>query len=398
MGADVSRDISSWREIDWKRLTKLNVKKLQRLMRDHQVDALIVQSLDNFQYITGYRVPANINLIPYLHRQGAILPAEGDQPIMLAGAADIFDAKHFHWIEDVRSMPIQIELWPKIMKSALDDHGITGTVALDSRMQHGLAEGIKQELGATYRFVNGSEMLETARAVKNDEEIKAYIRALALAEVQMRAARDTVREGVSESRVAAEAEYALRMADPDAFPAWSLFVMSGDRAAYLQRSPSSKIIRRGEIVMIDGGCHWNGYYSEFSRHVMVGEPSAEQKRIYAVAFEAEQKAVEAIKPGAKASTIDKIARGIIKDAGYEKYQHPHITGHGHGLEIHDPPLIGDPGQVKEWVFEKGMIVAIEPGVFKPGVGGVREEDVVLVTESGHEVLTRAEYENKLLSK
>ena len=398
MGADVSRDISSWKEIDWKRLTELNVKKLQRLMRDHQVDALIVQSLDNFQYITGYRVPANINLMHYLHRQGAILPAEGDQPIMLAGAADIFDAKHFHWIEDVRSMPIQIELWPKIVKSALDDHGIVGTVALDSRMQHGLAEGIKRELGATYRFVNGSEMLETARAVKNDEEIKAYIRALALAEVQMRAARDTVREGVSESRVAAEAEYALRMADPEAFPAWSLFVMSGDRAAYLQRSPSSKIIRRGEIVMIDGGCHWNGYYSEFSRHVMVGEPSAEQKRIYAVAFEAEQKAVEAIKPGVQASTIDKIARGVIKNAGYEKYQHPHITGHGHGLEIHDPPLIGDPGQVKEWVFEKGMIVAIEPGVFKPGVGGVREEDVVLVTESGHEVLTRAEYENKLLSK
>jgi Xaa-Pro aminopeptidase len=398
MGAEVSRDISGWKEIDWKKLTEINVKKLQRMMRDHEVDALIVQTLDNFQYVTGYRVPSSINLMHYLHRQAAILPAEGDEPIMLAGAADIFDAKHFHWIADVRPMPIQVELWPKIVKSALDDHGIVGTIALDSRMQHGLAEGIKRELGEKYRFVSGSEMLETARAVKNDEEVKAYIRALALAEVQMRAARDAVREGVSEDHVAAVAEYAMRMTDPDAFPAWALFVMSGERSAYLQRYPSSKIIRRGEIVMIDGGCHWNGYYSEFSRHVMVGEPSAEQKRIYAVAFEAEQKAVEAIKPGVKASTIDKIARGIIKEAGYEKYQHPHITGHGHGLEIHDPPLIGDPGQVKEWVFEKGMIVAVEPGVFKPGVGGVREEDVVLVTESGHEVLTRAEYENKLLSK
>jgi len=334
----------------------------------------------------------------YLHRQGAILPAHGDQPIMLAGAADIFDAKHFHWIEDVRAMPIQIDLWPKIVKSALDDHGIAGTIALDSRMQHGLAEGIKRELGAKYSLVDGSEILETARAVKNDEEIKVYLRALTFAEVQMRAARDAVKEGVSEAHVAATAEYALRTADPEAFPAWSLFVMSGDRAAYLERSPSSKIIRRGEIVMIDGGCHWNGYYSEFSRHVMVGEPNAEQKRIYTVALEAEQKALEAIKPGIKASTIDKIARDVIKDAGYEKYQHPHITGHGHGLEIHDPPLIGDPGQVKEWVFEKGMIVAVEPGVFKPGVGGVREEDIVLVTESGNEVLTRAAYENKLLSK
>ena len=173
LSAEVSRDILGSKEIDWKRLTEFNVKKLQRLMRDHEMDALIVQSLDNFQYITGYRVPSNINLMYYLHRQGAILPADGDQPIMLAGAADIFDAKHFHWIEDVRSMPIQIDLWPKIVKSALDDHGIVGTVALDSRMQHGLAEGIKRELGTKYRFVGGSEILETARAVKNDEEIKA---------------------------------------------------------------------------------------------------------------------------------------------------------------------------------------------------------------------------------
>jgi len=397
MGVGISLDILAWKEIDWKKLTELNIRKLQRLMQDRGVDALIVQSLDNFQYITGYRVPSNINLMHYLHRQGAVLPAEGDQPVMLAGAADIFDAKHFHWIEDVRPMPIQIELWPKIVKSALSDHDITGTVALDSRMQHGLAEGIRRELGEKYRFVSGSEILETARAVKNDEEIKAYCRALAFAEVQMKVARDAVKEGVSESQVAATAEYALRMADPEAFPAWALFVMSGDRAAYLERSPSSKIIRRGEIVMIDGGCHWNGYYSEFSRHVMVGEPSAEQKSIYRIALEAEQKALEAIKPGVKASTIDKVARGVIRDAGYEKYQHPHITGHGHGLEIHDPPLIGDPGQVKEWIFEKGMIVAVEPGIFKPGVGGVREEDVVLVTESGHQVLTRAEYENKLLS-
>lgn len=85
MSAELSWDILAWKEIDWKKLTEFNVTKLQRSMRDHQIDALIVQSLDNFQYITGYRVPANINLMHYLHRQGAILPAEGDQPIMLPG-------------------------------------------------------------------------------------------------------------------------------------------------------------------------------------------------------------------------------------------------------------------------------------------------------------------------
>ena len=395
---EISPEMVAWKEIDWKRLTELNVRKLQRLMKEKEVDALIVQSLDNFQYITGYRVPANINLIYYLHRQGAILPAEADQPIMLAGAADIFDVKHFHWIKDARPTPIQAGLWPKIIKKALDDHKITGgTIALDYTMQYVLAEKLQKELKGNYKFVDGSEILETARAVKNEEEIKVHRRAVALAEVQMRAAIDAVREGVREIDVAVKAEYALRMADPDAFPAWSLFVMSGDRAAYLERYASNKIIRRGEIVLIDGGCHYNGYYAEFSRHVMVGKPTNEQKKLYRVAWEAEQKAVEAVRPGVKASEIDKIARGIIEDAGYGKYQHPHITGHGHGLEIHEAPLIGDPGQVKEYILEPGMIVAIEPGIFKPGVGGVREEDILLVTETGHEVLTKMEYEEKLLS-
>lgn len=398
MSVEISPEMAAWKEIDWKKLTEINVRKLQRLMKEREVDTLIVQSLDNFQYITGYRVPANINLIYYLHRQGAILFAEADQPIMLAGAADIFDVKHFHWIKDARPTPIQSDLWLEIIKKVLEDYKITGgTVALDPIMPYVLVDKLQKELNGNYEFVSAGEILETARAVKNEEELKVYRRAVALAEAMMRVAKDNVKDGVKEVEVAAKAEYALRMADPNAFPAWTYFVMSGDKAAYLERVATDKIIRRGEIVMIDGGCHYNGYYAEFSRHVMVGKPTAEQKRLYRVAFEAEQEAVEAIKPGVKVSKIDKIARGIIEDAGYGKYQHPHITGHGQGLEIHEAPLIGDPGQVKEYTFQPGMIVAIEPGIFKPGVGGVRVEDIVLVTETGHEVLTKIEYEEKLLS-
>ena len=398
MSVEISPEMAAWKEIDWKKLTEINVRKLQRLMKEKEVDTLIVQSLDNFQYITGYRVPANINLIYYLHRQGAILFAEADQPIMLAGAADIFDVKHFHWIKDARPTPIQSVLWLEIIKKVLGDYKITGgTVALDPIMPYVLVDKLKKELNGNYEFVSAGEILETARAVKNEEELKVYRRAVALAETMMRVARDNVKDGVKEVEVAAKAEYALRMADPNAFPAWAYFVMSGDKAAYLERVATDKIIRRGEIVMIDGGCHYNGYYAEFSRHVMVGKPTAEQRKLYRVAFEAEQEAVKAIKPGVKVSKIDKIARGIIKDAGYGKYQHPHITGHGQGLEIHEAPLIGDPGQVKEYIFEPGMIVAIEPGIFKPGVGGVRVEDIVLVTETGHEVLTKIEYEEKLLT-
>jgi Xaa-Pro aminopeptidase len=398
MKDEISPEMLAWKDIDWKKLTEINTRKLQASMKKENMDLLIVQSLDNFQYMTGYRVPGNINLLYYLHRQGAILPVDADEPIMLAGAADIFDVTHFHWIKDVRSTPVKATLWPKIIGKVFKDYKITnGTIGLDYSMQYVLAEGLQRELGKSFKFVNGSEILENARAVKNEEEIKVHRRAVALAEVQMKVARETAKEGVRESEVAARAEFALRMSDPEAFPAWSLFVMSGDRASYLERVASNKIIRRGEIVNIDGGVHYNGYYAEFSRHVMVGQPTKEQKDLYRAAWEAEQAAVKAVKPGVKASTLDAIARRVIKEAGYEKFQHPHITGHGHGLEIHEAPMIGDPGQVKEYILEPGMILALEPGIFKPGVGGVREEDILLVTATGHEKLTKADYEEKLLS-
>jgi Xaa-Pro aminopeptidase len=209
-------------------------------------------------------------------------------------------------------------------------------------------------------------------------------------------AKAEVKEGVREIEVAQAAERRLAELEPLAHPSYKTTVMSGDRAAYLDRIPTNKVIGNGELVNIDAGCYYLGYQSEFSRTVMVGKPTKEQKELYRAAFEAEQQAIKAIKPGVKTSELDRIAREIIKEAGYEKYQHPHITGHGQGLAPRDLPMIGDPGQTKEFIIQPNMVIALEPGIFKPGVGGVREEDVILVTETGHEVLTKVEYDNRLL--
>ncbi len=394
---EISPDISTWKDIDWMKLTKLNIERVRRLMQVEGTEALFVHDASNFQYLTGYMNPAHFHSKGTPLRQGAIMLAGEDQPIMLAGAADFFDAKNFWWIEDVRSMPARLEKWPLIIKDVLHDHGLKqGKIAVDPHSPYTLVDDLKQKLGGSFVFANAKSILDTARSVKNVEEIKVIRRAAALATAMVVAAKDAIKEGVREITVAKEAEYTLAKLEPLALPAYQTVVMSGDRAAYLDRIPSNKIIRRSEIVNVDAGCYYMGYLSEFSRHKMVGKPREEQKKLYRAAFEAEQQAIKAIKPRVKGSEIDRIARDVIEKAGYREYQHPHYTGHGHGLGPHDRPIIGDPGQAEDCILEAGMVVAIEPGIFKPGVGGVRVEDVVLVTETGHEILSNVEYEYKLL--
>jgi Xaa-Pro aminopeptidase len=389
--------MAAWKEVDWQRLTGSNIQRLKSLMERDGVDALFVHRVDNFQYVTGYMTPTHYNLMFYTLRQGAILLAGEEQPIMLAGAADIFDVKNFWWIKDVRSMPWGLEPWPKIIKEVFHDYGFTGgKVAVDPDTTYILMDSLRQELGEGYRLVSAGPILEEARGVKNPEEIKVIRRAAGLASAMVVTAKGAIREGVREIDVAVEAERTLSRLEPLAYPSFKPTISSGERAAYLDRIPSAKVIGNGEIVMIDAGCRYMGYYSEFSRHVMVGKPTEEQKRLYRTALAAEQNAVKAIEPGARSSDIDRIARQTIEEAGYGAYQHAHYTGHGHGIGIHDAPILGDPRQEKEYIIEPGMVVAVEPAILKPGVGGVRVEDVVLVTESGHEVLSKVDYEEKLL--
>ena len=391
-------EMAAWKEIDWRKLTELNIQRLKSIMKVNSVDALFVHRIDNFQYVTGYMNPTHYNLMFYTLRQGAIVLAEKEQPIMLAGAADIFDVKNFWWIEDARPMPWGLEPWPKIIKEVFHDYGIKkGKVAIDPDTTYILMDGLRRELGDDYTLISAESILEEARGVKNPEEIKIIRRAAGLASSMVVAAKNHIKEGVREIDVATEVEKTLMHLAPLAYPSFKPTISSGERAAYLDRIPSNKIIGWGEIVMIDAGCRYMGYYSEFSRHVMVGMPTKEQKNLYKTAFAAEQNAINAIKPGAKSSEIDRIARETIEEAGFGEFQHAHYTGHGHGIGIHDAPIVGDPKQEKEYIMEPGMVVAIEPAILKPGVGGVRVEDVVLVTESGHEILSKVEYEDKLLS-
>ena len=189
---------------------------------------------------------------------------------------------------------------------------------------------------------------------------------------------------VSEGEVAAQLEFAARMAGAEAM-SFETIVTGGKRSALPHgRASTAKLPRRG-FCTLDFGVVLDGYCSDMTRTVHLGKASRRERDVYDAVLAAQQSAVAAVRPGVTCEAVDEAARGVLRKAGWAKW-FTHSTGHGVGLEIHEGPRLA---AKQTQVLEPGMVVTIEPGVYLPGEFGVRIEDMVLVTESGGDVLTAA---------
>ncbi|MBI5747674.1 MAG: aminopeptidase P family protein, partial [Nitrospinae bacterium] len=185
-----------------------------------------------------------------------------------------------------------------------------------------------------------------------------------------------------ENEIAIEMEYQLRKEGAEGIP-FDIIVASGERGALPHGIASDKIIKDGELVILDFGSRYMGYNSDCTRTLSVGRLDERQKDIYSIVLDAQREAIKSIKPGLKASEIDSKARQFIIEKGYGE-NFGHSTGHGVGLEVHENPRIAE-GQ--DDIIKEGMVFTVEPGIYIHGWGGVRIEDMVLVTKEGCEVLT-----------
>ncbi|MDH3999419.1 MAG: aminopeptidase P family protein, partial [Desulfuromonadales bacterium] len=192
-----------------------------------------------------------------------------------------------------------------------------------------------------------------------------------------------IRPGVSERDIALELEFALKRYGAEE-KAFDFIVASGPRGALPHGVASEKIIEEGELVTIDFGCRWEGYHSDETVTLAVGAPSAELCKIYDTVLLAHDQAMDAVAPGLPLAELDRVARDVISAAGYGEY-FGHGLGHGVGLEVHEAPSVSPRSKM---TVELGMVITIEPGIYLPDVGGVRIEDMVLVTPSGAETLTK----------
>ena len=235
-------------------------------------------------------------------------------------------------------------------------------------------------------------IVEALRVVKSPEEIASTREALRIAENAFLSMRGEIRPGMTEKEVAWMLERRLREAGADSL-SFPVIVASGPNSALPHAIPSERRLKAGEPVLLDWGARYDGYCSDISRTLFIAPLDDIFEDVYRTVAEAQQKAVEAVRPGVSGRAVDAVARRIIDEAGYAG-RFGHGLGHGTGLAIHESPRLGP---VKEDPLEQGMVFTVEPGIYIEGWGGVRLENMVAVGENGAEVLNGLGLEDHVIT-
>lgn len=226
-------------------------------------------------------------------------------------------------------------------------------------------------------------LLSALRCIKTPEEIEKIKSAQAITDAAFAHILQKITPGVTEREIALEIEFFLRKQGADGV-AFDLIVVSGENGSQCHGVPSGKAIARGDFVTMDTGALLDGYHSDMTRTVAVGQVSEEQRKVYDTVLRAQLAAIGQVKAGIKCGDVDKAARDIIERDYPGTFGHS--TGHGVGVEIHEWPRFSPGNQT---ITRPGMVVTVEPGIYVPGKFGVRIEDMVVVTENGCENLTHS---------
>ena len=227
------------------------------------------------------------------------------------------------------------------------------------------------------------ESLQALRLKKTPEEIAILQEAAALADEAVEIGKQTIRPGITEMEVIAKIEYEMKKKGVREM-SFDTLVLFGANSADPHGVPGDRVIQEGDFVLFDLGVVWKGYCSDITRTFIYGEASEEQKTIYETVRRALEAATEASQIGTTLGSLDKAARDVITEAGYGKY-FSHRVGHGLGIEVHEFPSLASNNLL---TAEAGIVYTLEPGIYVPGVGGVRIEDDIHLTAEGPVALTR----------
>ncbi len=336
-----------------------------RLIDEFGVDAVLVWNLTNVRYLSGFT---------------------GTEGALLLGADRRFFLSDSRYETQAKKQVVDFEyrISSDKIKNIVDAVRETGAVRLayeEETLTVGQLQQLVKALPET-EFKPLGLALDNLRLCKDAGELDIMREAALISEKGFQKALEAIKPGVSEKDVAMELEIGM-LRNGASGPSFETIVASGHRGALPHGVASTKPIQAGDMIVIDFGCVFMGYCSDQTMTVMCGEADSEQAGIYDIVYEAQARAIEALKPGVKLKDVDAVARSIISDAGYGEY-FGHGLGHGVGMNIHEAPRLN---ATSDAVAEVGMVVTVEPGIYLPGRFGVRLEDTMVITDSGSERIT-----------
>lgn len=353
------------------------LQKLKKLLNYEECESLIIEDPISLYYLTGIEMSAG-RLIA--HSQGAHLFVDSRYyeickkiapfPVVLSDNGlpikDIFSIAELHLV--------------KFLGFSSENTTYTRFLQLEKALIDFNAENKTQ---VTLKGIE--DPVAKLRTIKDDEEIKILKQAADLGSAGFDFVCSLLKEGVTEKEVATELEIYWKRRGSKGL-AFDPIIAFGANTSMPHYRAGDRKLKKGDNVLIDIGVNINHYHSDMTRVVYFGNPNPKILTIHEMVLEAQRRALNLCKPGTLIGDLDKAARGFIAEKGYGK-NFMHGLGHGVGLEIHEAPSLRDTPLLSQIPLEEGMVITIEPGIYLPDIGGVRLEDTVVITASGHENLT-----------
>ena len=341
------------------------LSNIQKALKEENLDAILVTSPYNLRYVSNFTGTTGLAVIT---QEKGFFVTDFRYTRQAGEQADDYEVVQ-------NRGPIYHEVKRIVEENKIEQLGFED--AYVSFRNYDELEGL---LDADLVPISG--LIEELREVKDEEEIATIKKACEIADAGFKYILDYIKPGVSEIEIANRLDFHMRELGATSV-SFDTIVASGYRSAMPHGVASEKLIEQGDFVTLDFGCYYNGYVSDMTRTVSVGEPDSKLKEIYEVVLQAQLKVNEAAKPGMTGVEVDSIARDYITEKGYGEY-FGHSNGHGIGLEIHEGP---NTSQKSPKVLVENNVITNDPGIYIDGLGGVRIEDDLLLTKNGNEVLT-----------
>ena len=346
-----------------------NLQKIQAALKPAGLDAILLFGEKNCHYATGFR--ASDGMCVVTEKEGFYVT---DSRYIEAARNQI---RGFTVGQNTQEMPMK-----KWLEQIVADCAITMLGFEDGELSYAEFEKLRGQVQAV--LSPAESVLRDLRAVKSPEEQAIMRRAQALADGVFTELLDFIKPGMTEKRVAAEITYRLLLAGAEG-NSFDPIVVGGPNSSMPHGVPGERTLQKGDFLTMDFGCLLEGYCSDMTRTIVIGEPTDEMRKVYHIVLEAQKAGIAAYRAGVKGCEVDGAARKVISDAGYGEY-FGHSFGHSLGLNIHEGPSASGSEQRE---LPAGAVLSAEPGIYLPGKFGVRIEDVCIVTEDGCENITHS---------